>query len=525
MKKKNITWFYLLFSGLLLSLLFCCSKNKKGIVDDNLTPTIIAQAVANITATSATAGGVVTSDGGSDITARGVCWCISQNPTTTNDKTSDGTGSGSFTSFISGLTANTTYTLRAYATNSAGTAYSEVSTFSTIGVAPVLTTGGVSVLSATSVICGGNVTQDGGAAIIARGVCWGTHQNPTTSDNKTSNGLGLGSFSSSITGLLPATTYYFRAYATNTIGTSYGNQQTAATPAVVPVITTSKPSSITAITAASGGNISNDGGATVTGRGVCWDLTQNPTINSNKTTDGTGSGIFTSNITGLTANTTYYVRAYASNSAGTAYGNEFTFTTAPLTLNDAEGNVYHTVSIGTQVWLVENLKSTTYNDGTLIPYVEDNKAWANNISPGYCWYNNDVTTKTSYGALYNWYTVNTGKLCPSGWHVPNDAEWTILTTFLGGINTAGGKLKEAGTTLWISPNTGATNETGFTAIPGGARDATGPFFSMGYSCFLWSATELNVSDVLYRSLRNSSSEITRDSNYRIFGYSVRCLRD
>lgn len=494
-------------------------------MNDNLDPAVIAQAVTNITATSATAGGVVTSEGGSDISTRGVCWCTMQNPTTGNDKTSDGKGSGSFTSYINGLTANTTYYLRAYAINATGTAYSEVSTFTTIGIAPALTTGQLSILSSTSASCGGNITFDGGAAIIARGVCWGTQQNPTITDNKTSDGSGSGIFSSSITGLMSGTTYYFRAYATNMVGTSYGNQQTGTTPANIPVITTSILSAITTTSAAGGGNISYDGGAAVTVRGVCWNITQNPTINGSKTTDGTGVGNFTSSITGLAANTTYYVRAYATNSAGTAYGNEFKLSTAPLSINDIEGNVYHTVSIGTQVWLLENLKTTVLNDGTGIANVTDNKAWTNLSSSGYCWYNNDIANKNSYGALYNWYTANTGKLCPSGWHVPTDAEWTTLATFLGGINVAGGKLKETGTIHWVNPNTGATNESGFTALSGGARDATGPFYGLGYSCFWWSTSEMNVSYVWYRSVRNSNSDIVRDNNYRIFGYSVRCLKD
>ena len=174
---------------------------------------------------------------------------------------------------------------------------------------------------------------------------------------------------------------------------------------------------------------------------------------NSKTTDGSGTGTFTSSITGLTAGTTYYVRAYATNSAGTGYGNDISFTTQQGgvgNVTDDDGNVYHSVTIGTQVWMVENLKTTKYNDGTSIPLVTDATDWHNLLTPGYCWNNNDEATyKATYGALYNWYTVNTGNLCPTGWHVPGDAEWTTLTTYLGGEDVAGGKLKEVGITHWL----------------------------------------------------------------------------
>ncbi len=156
------------------------------------------------------------------------------------------------------------------------------------------------------------------------------------------------------------------------------------------------------------------------------------------------------------------------------------------TVTDIDGNVYHTVTIGTQVWLVENLKTTRYNDGTSIPLVTDSAAWSNADTSAYCWYNNDIANKNTYGALYNWFTVNTGKLAIAGWHIPTDAEWTTLTDYLGGESIAGGKLKETGTTHWRSPNAGATNESGFTALPGGHRDVNGTFSAMGDDGFWWS---------------------------------------
>ena len=191
----------------------------------------------------------------------------------------------------------------------------------------VLTTANVTDKTQTTATSGGNVTNDGNAEVTARGVCWGTLQNPTTGSSKTSDGTGTGNFASSITGLTPGTTYYVRAYATNSEGTSYGNEVTfSSNPVLLATLTTTIASSVTQTTAVSGGNITLDGGGAITERGVCWSTNANPTTAlTTKTSDGTGTGTFTSNIAGLTTNTKYYLRAYANNSAGTAYGNQQDF--------------------------------------------------------------------------------------------------------------------------------------------------------------------------------------------------------
>lgn len=331
--------FLILFSSLLIS----CKKEVIKVV-----PTTSVALVTNITATTASCGGEVTSDGGALVTARGVCWSISQNPTTANDKTTDGTGIGIFTRSITGLTPGTTYNIVAYAINSVGTGYSSQSTFTTLALAPILTTNESSAVTSTSASSGGNVTNDGGSAITARGVCWSTNQNPTIADNKTTNGTGTGSFTSSITGLIPGKTYYIRAYAVNIIGTAYGNQITTITTAISPMITTNAVSDITSTTARSGGNITNDGGAEVTVRGICWSTSPNPTIASNKTNDGKGSGSFTSLVTGLIQGTTYYLRAYSTNNIGTTYGNQVTTTTTivlPLLTTTTMSDITPTTAI------------------------------------------------------------------------------------------------------------------------------------------------------------------------------------
>jgi uncharacterized protein (TIGR02145 family) len=193
-------------------------------------------------------------------------------------------------------------------------------------------------------------------------------------------------------------------------------------------------------------------------------------------------------------------------------------------ITDKDGNVYTSVTIGTQVWMKENLKTTKYNDGTAIPLVTNNTEWGNLTTPGYCWYNNDATAnKATYGALYNWYAVNTGKLCPTGWHVPSDSEWTILITFLG-ENDAGRKLKEIGNSHWESPND-ATNETGFTALPGGYRLYDGNFNYLESWGFWLSSTEYSTENAIQVNMNCRLSFLGIDYFGKNWGFSVRCLKN
>jgi len=289
-------------------------------------------------------------------------------------------------------------------------------------------------------------------------------------------------------------------------------------------LTTVSVSAITYLTATSGGNITSDGGSAITSRGVCWSIAQSPTTDDSKTEDGSGTGTFSSALTDLTPETPYYVRAYATNSDGTTYGDEVSFTTGQLT--DINGNVYNTVTIGTQMWMKENLKATKYNDGTDIPLVTDNDTWLHTNDPGYAWYNYDEDTYGEvYGAMYNWYAVNTGKLCPDGWHVPTDAEWTSLTDFLGGEAIAGGKLKEAGTEHWLIPNVDATNETGFTALPGGYLNNGGNFYSIGARGSWYTSSNKDEIYVWRRDVQSNHGEVDRWDNNKNFGLSVRCIKN
>jgi uncharacterized protein (TIGR02145 family) len=196
------------------------------------------------------------------------------------------------------------------------------------------------------------------------------------------------------------------------------------------------------------------------------------------------------------------------------------------TIKDINGNTYKTVLIGTQVWMAENLKTNKYNDGTAIPLVTDDKSWKTLTTPAYCWFDNDtISNKYRYGALYNWYAVSTNKLCPKGWHVPADKEWTTLTTYLGGESVAGGNLKETDTTHWESPNVLATNESGFTALPSGYRNLVGLFNYIGKYGYWWSSTECNVSYGWARIILYNGGSVDRVFTFKQDGWSVRCLKD
>ena len=193
---------------------------------------------------------------------------------------------------------------------------------------------------------------------------------------------------------------------------------------------------------------------------------------------------------------------------------------------DIEGNQYKVVKIGTQTWMAENLKTTKYNDGTPITNVTDNASWAALTTGAYCDYYNTPGNSDTYGRLYNWFAVNTGKLAPFGWHVPTDAEWTTLTDYLGGLTVAGGKLKETGTSHWVTPNTGATNSTGFTALPSGDRYYLGGMFGdVGYRGYYWSSTAYNDTYAWNRGLFYDYATVGHLSNRKQNGFSVWCVRD
>lgn len=325
----------------------------------------------------------------------------------------------------------------------------------------------------------------------------------------------------------------------------------------LPTVTTSNIINITQTTAEGGGDVVFDGGDIVTSRGICWNSTGNPTIADFITVDGSGIGTFISSLTSLSVNTQYFVRAYATNSVGTAYGIEVSFisldtlnTLCPTTVADVEGNIYSTNLIGNQCWMAENLRVTMYSDSIAIPIVTSNSAW--NIlgfsDPAFCYYDNDSSSTALYGALYNWPAAMKGSassgsvpsgvqgICPVGWHLPSDEEWKILEgeadSQYGYPNSvwdgsswrgydSGFNLKA--TSSWASGGNGS-DLYGFSALPGGHRSNSGSFGGVNNNVF-WSSSEFNNNNAWYRELGYQYDNSFRNNYPKDYGFRVRCIKD
>ncbi len=249
---------------------------------------------------------------------------------------------------------------------------------------------------------------------------------------------------------------------------------------------------------------------------------------ANFTSSALNDSIMYSRIEGLEPNTKNYARVYASNIDKEAYGPEIEFTTNS-TVVDIEGNIYNTVTIGNQTWMVENLKVTKYNDGSDIPFLSSNTNWPEFDSPRYSWYDYNIENKNPYGALYNWPAVNSGKLCPEGWHIPTDSEWSILANYLGGELSAGGFLKST-SSYWVAPNYKATNYSGFWGVPAGCSAATvGSFDFKGILTVWWSSTISNSGLIITRKIWNDNEVLYTDGIMSASGtlnyLSVRCIKD
>jgi hypothetical protein len=458
---------FLLLSGF-IPLICSCEK-------DTATPPILTTTEpSEIAQTTVTSGGNITSMGGEKIIIAGICFSLSANPSVKNNHTNDGKEIGSFISNLKDLTPGTKYYIRAYAYNKAGIGYGNEITFTTNPVElPTLSTNELTSVKSNSVISGGNITNDGGGTITDRGICWSTSTAPSIEESHISSGNGIGSFISNITELSEATIYYVRAYATNSAGTSYGNELSfitlgqaptaitqaaccttttgaklnglvnannlstrvtfeygltkayensvaasqnpvtgnnttsvsasisginpgelyhfrikavnsvgsafgedftfASVPIIVPALNTTIVTSITTSSAISGGNITSDGGGSITSRGVCWGTSPSPTISNDKTSDGTGNGSFISYVNGLQAGTLYYIRSYATNSLGTDYGNELSF----LTDQQIPIATPYFALPGTGVRLLVGIEVTIYGDALInVPIV-------NNLSVAY----------------------------------------------------------------------------------------------------------------------------------------------
>ena len=289
-----------------------------------------------------------------------------------------------------------------------------------------------------------------------------------------------------------------------------------------PVVKTASVYEVTATNAQCGGTVKSEGASEVTARGLCWSENPEPTLDDSYTVNGRGKGKFMSLVSGLTVNKTYYIRAYATNQKGTSYGKAESFYTQE-SVKDVDGNRYAVVLIGKQYWMAENLRVTHYRNGDEIPALSDSSLWSSTSDGARCSYGNNEANAGKYGYLYNWYAATDSRnIAPYGWHVPTAADWqTLFST----IHNSGGQLKEAGDQYWASPNTGATNETGFAALPAGERSNTGRFDFLSFDANFWSTTPAGGVTATYLYLTYSQGQAFLLSYGRHYGFSIRCVRD
>ena len=420
---------------------------------------------------------------------------------------------------------------------------------------PVVETAGVSDIGLSSFTAVGTLVRAGDQGVSQHGFCWSMSPAPALEGDSCimlGPRLETGDFTSEISGLEMNTTYYVRAYAVNGAGSAYGNEIVVITDRIltVPLVETSGVHTITEYSGIAGGVVRDNGGSEVTSYGICWDTLPNPSIEGTYREFSGGTGPFFTSIKDLELRTVYYVKAFAINSTGLAYGNEVEFRTNDYPVTDIDGNVYPTVVIGDQVWMAKNLAVTTYPDGIPIQFLPEDEWWDSLRvdEKAFCYYDNLSSNGNTYGALYSWSAAVNGQdsldpelepiqgVCPDGWHLPSDGDWKELEMFLGMTaltadstgwrGNIGGKLKSPGREHWLIPNVGATNETRFSALPAGDRFPKGDYNNLHFSTFFWTSSNYNETNAWARALGYYVTTMYRGhQDSKEFGFSVRCVRD
>jgi hypothetical protein len=496
-------------------------------------PQITTTPVSGITQTTAESGGTITPVAfDTAFFERGVCWNTTGSPVITDDHTHDGSGNGTFISTLTALMPNTQYFVRAYfETNTGETGYGDELPFSTLAPIepPVVTTDSVTNILTTSARCGGNVISGGSDSVSARGVCWSMLPGPNLTDAHTSDGSGVGSFTSQLTALTPDTLYYVRAYAVSTAGIAYGNEKSFTTAQMPgpPVVITTHISGISQFAAHGGGNVTSDGGDSVTHRGVCWSLSANPTLTDPHSSDSSGLGSFSSHLTGLTDGTPYHVRAYAINSVDTTYGNDLTFTTflcgTVLTVNHLTGNVApvdKSVSYATvknipgeesKCWILHNLGSdhvaSAVDDAT-----EASAGWyfQFNRKQGYMHDGTSITPSLWNNTLSensDWIQANDPCRAELGnaWRVPTFVEWANMFGAGSWMN-------------WYS----AWGSGLYLHAAGNIRD-NGVLSDRGVHGYYWSSEQGD--DIAANNYDFFYSGNILNQYYKSYGFTLRCVID
>lgn len=492
-------------------------------------PEVSLVSVGEFTGSSFVCEGNVQDDNGRAISSRGFCYGTSPNPERGASEVFEVVDTeadiGQYILTVTGLERGTEYYVRAFAENEFGTGYSD-EIFCTTPDQPTVVSYPATSVTANSAYVSGEITSDGGSEVTQYGICINDQPSPglETSADLTEDGHS-GVFGFTQEGLQAGVSYYFRAYAINDIDTAYG-EELSFTTLTVPSVTTNALISLTKTSAVVEGEILGNGASDLTEIGLCYSINPGPDISDNTVTVAGDENPYSALITNLSEGTTYYVRAYAVNSFGVGYGEDLSFVTLDEDVTDYEGNTYSIAQIGEQIWMAENLKSGKLNDGTDLSLVTEGTAWISLMMPGYCWYENDYTTYgETYGALYNFIAVGSGKLCPVGWHVPTPTEWTQLIDYLGGSEVAGGKMKTVDMGYWSSPNTGANNISSFSALPGGRRGiSSGAFSSINYAGYWWS-TQYNGSEAWKVKLQSDIGSVNSSFSEIQFGFSVRCVKD
>lgn len=362
-----------------------------------------------------------------------------------------------------------------------------------------------------------------GIDIIDKGVCWSESENPNLNGNFKSAGKGSESFEMTITELSPLSKYFIRSYVTNEAGTVYSSNVTFTTLVAVS-LSTSLAYSVTGISAAFTATMGTAANFTITERGVCWSTSPNPLATGNKATSNIAGSVYTLNIENLAPNTTYFARAYLKSTEGYMYGNETSFRTLGEQVTDINGNKYNTLTIGSQTWMLENLKVTKYNNGDNIPGVLQLNWSTANDAHGYLF--DSGSNQVKYGNLYNFSAItDTRKIAPAGWRIPTQADWELLVNFLG--SEAAWKLMSSNPYEWGFPDKTSANESRFNALSGGFRDNVGSDFSTGSQTLFWTSTASNNNQAMSFKLSISSIFASHELLLvnRKFGCYVRCIKN